>query len=99
MRWATLLFSAERARWVANEKWHPDQQGRFLDDGRYWLSLPYSREPELIMDILRHGRHVTVLAPDSLRDAVQQEHLAAGKNLGACSQIEPADLHNQDKEG
>lgn len=96
VRWATLLFSAERARWVANEKWHPDQQGRFLDDGRYWLSLPYSREPELIMDILRHGRHVTVLAPDSLRDAVQQEHLAASKNLGACSQIEPADLENPD---
>lgn len=96
VRWATLLFSAERARWVANEKWHPDQQGRFLDDGRYWLSLPYSREPELIMDILRHGRHVTVLAPDSLRDAVQQEHLAASKNLGACSQIEPAALENPD---
>jgi predicted DNA-binding transcriptional regulator YafY len=92
--WAKLLFSAERARWVANEKWHPAQQGRFLDDGRYWLSLPYSREPELIMDILRHGRHVTVLAPDLLRHAVQLEHLAASKNLGACSQIEPADPEN-----
>ena len=97
VRWASLVFSSERARWVANERWHPAQHGRFLDDGRYELTLPYSREPELIMDILRHGRHVTVLAPESLRAAVRQEHLDAARNLGACSEIEPATSQNADQ--
>ncbi len=33
--WATILFSAKAARWVADEHWHSQQQGRFLADGRY----------------------------------------------------------------
>ncbi|MBL8473773.1 MAG: WYL domain-containing transcriptional regulator [Rhodocyclaceae bacterium] len=74
---ARLLFSAERARWVAEEQWHPDQYGRSLPDGRYELELPYADARELAMDILRHGRHVEVLAPDSLRAAVRAELQAA----------------------
>ncbi|MDH4189672.1 MAG: WYL domain-containing protein, partial [Betaproteobacteria bacterium] len=38
---AVLVFSAVRARWVADERWHPEQKGRFLEDGRYELSIPY----------------------------------------------------------
>ncbi|MBL8481194.1 MAG: WYL domain-containing protein [Rhodocyclaceae bacterium] len=74
---ARLLFSAERARWVAEELWHPDQRGRSLPDGRYELELPYADARELAMDILRHGRHVEVLAPASLRAAVRAELQAA----------------------
>ena len=37
MRWASLLFSPERSRWVASERWHPEQKGRYLEDGRYEL--------------------------------------------------------------
>ncbi len=79
VEWAVLRFSAERSRWVAQEKWHPDQQGRPLDDGRFELRVPYSQEPELLMDILRHGRHVEVIEPAALRDAVRTEHAAAAK--------------------
>jgi len=37
---AILHFSAERARWVADERWHPQQVGQFLVDGRYELRIP-----------------------------------------------------------
>ena len=83
VRWARMRFSAERSRWVAHEKWHPDQQGRHLDDGRFELRVPYSQEPELLMDILRHGAHVEVLEPPDLRNAVSQAHKeAAALNAG-----------------
>ena len=55
---AVLRFAAERARWVADEQWHPRQTGRFLEDGRYELEVPYSDPRELVMDILRHGPDV-----------------------------------------
>lgn len=83
VNWARLRFSAERSRWVAHEKWHPDQQGRLLADGSFELRVPYSQEPELLMDILRHGAHVEVLEPTDLRNAVSQAHKeAAALNAG-----------------
>lgn len=83
VRWARLRFSAERSRWVAHEKWHPDQQGRLLADGSFELRVPYSQEPELLMDILRHGAHVEVLEPTDLRNAVSRAHKeAAALNAG-----------------
>lgn len=70
---AVLRFSPERARWVADEQWHPAQRGETLPDGSYRLHLPYADERELLMDILRHGRHVTVEAPEPLRQRVIAE--------------------------
>lgn len=67
---AVLRFSAERARWVADERWHPRQVGQFLTDGRYELRIPYRDDRELLLDILRHGADVEVIGPDALRDAV-----------------------------
>lgn len=67
---AVLRFSAERARWVADERWHPQQSGQLLTDGRYELRIPYRDARELIMDILRHGADVEVVEPASLRKAV-----------------------------
>jgi predicted DNA-binding transcriptional regulator YafY len=57
---------------VADERWHPDQQGAFADDGAWVLELPFSDPRELVMDILRYGPDAEVLAPDFLRAAVQQ---------------------------
>jgi len=76
-RWALLLFTKDAARWVRSEIWHPKQQGRDLDDGRYELKLPYSESPELEMDILRHGEQVEVVAPAALRAKVAQRLRAA----------------------
>ena len=67
-----LRFTPERARWVASEQWHPQQEGRTLDDGSYELTIPYSDDRELIGDILRHGPDVDVLAPSGLRARVRE---------------------------
>ena len=67
---ARLVFSAFRARWVAEERWHPAQRGEFLPDGRYQLDIPYADPRELLMDILKHGDDVEVLAPPELRTLV-----------------------------
>ena len=76
---AVLLFTAERARWVSTEIWHPKQDGKLQLDGSYVLKFPYSQEPELVMDVLRYGAGVEVLAPASLRQAVATQLRAAAK--------------------
>ena len=48
-------------------------------EGRYLLELPYSNPTELVMDILRHGADVEVLAPAELRKAVRDELATALK--------------------
>lgn len=72
LKWATLLFSAEAAQWVANEEWHPQQKSRHLDDGRYELQVPYADATELTMDILRHGDSVQVVGDKALAAAIGQ---------------------------
>ncbi|HKX55637.1 MAG TPA: transcriptional regulator [Xanthomonadales bacterium] len=69
---AELRFSQEMSRWVADEIWHPDQQGAFDAEGRWVLKLPFSSARELVMDILRYGSDVEVLAPDFLRKIVAE---------------------------
>lgn len=70
---AVLRFTPERARWVADEQWHPQQVGARLPDGTYELRIPYDDHRELVMDILRHGSHVKVIEPSSLRDEVRSQ--------------------------
>lgn len=76
---AVLRFTPERARWVAEEQWHPQQQGRILDNGSYELQIPYSDPRELAMDILKHGAEVEVIEPESLREMVRTQLLDALK--------------------
>jgi predicted DNA-binding transcriptional regulator YafY len=77
---AVLHFTPERARWVADEQWHPDQQGRFLENGSYELRIPYSDSRELVMDILKYGPDVDVVEPLSLRHAIAERLQQALKN-------------------
>ena len=51
---AVLRFTRERARWVADEVWHPEQQGKWLEDGTYELKIPYN-DPQRA----RHGHPET----------------------------------------
>jgi predicted DNA-binding transcriptional regulator YafY len=76
---AVLKFTPDSARWVADEVWHSRQVGRIEADGSYVLELPYSREQELVMDILRHGSGVEVLGPAALRERVASELDAAAR--------------------
>lgn len=76
-RWATLVFAPQAAQWIHREQWHPEQRGRWLDDGRWELQLPYVDDTELVMDVLRHGDEVEVLAPPELRRRVAERLQAA----------------------
>lgn len=73
VQWATLRFSAERARWVARELWHPKQEVSWLEDGRMEMRLPFTDLRELTLDVLRHGSHVEALEPLALQAAVVNE--------------------------
>jgi predicted DNA-binding transcriptional regulator YafY len=72
IQWATLRFTAERSRWVASEKWHPEQVGVYLDNGDYELKIPFSDTRELCMDILKHGADVKVIEPPALVTAIRE---------------------------
>jgi predicted DNA-binding transcriptional regulator YafY len=69
---AVLRFTPESARWVADEQWHPEQKGTWLDDGSYELAIPYRESRELVMDVVRHGADVVVIAPEKLRAEVAE---------------------------
>jgi len=73
VEWAKLVFSPDRARWLAAEQWHPDQRCSYDEAGNYVLEVPYSDPTEIVMDILRYGASVEVLEPSSLRKAVRKE--------------------------
>ena len=64
---AVLRFTPESARWVADEQWHPEQKGTWLQDGSYELVIPYRESRELAMDVMRHGVSVEVVSPQELR--------------------------------
>jgi len=66
--WASIVFSAKAARWVADEHWHSQQQGRFLPDGRYELKVPYSAGRELLMDVMHYGSDAEIVEPPALRE-------------------------------
>ncbi len=72
LKWATLVFKADAAQWVAVEEWHAQQKGRWLADGRYELQVPYSDPTELMMDILRHGDSVVVTGDKALAAAIKK---------------------------
>ncbi|HEY5896717.1 MAG TPA: YafY family protein [Burkholderiales bacterium] len=79
VEWATLRFTPEAARWVAAQSWHPRQRAQIDKDGTYTLELPYSETPELVMEILKFGADVEVIAPETLRHRVAQALLKAAQ--------------------
>ena len=82
VRSATLVFDAAAAQWVANETWHAEQRGRWLDDGRYELRLAYADGTELLMDVLRYAGQVEVVADAALRAAFKARLTAALRRHG-----------------
>ena len=79
LRTARLRFSEREARWVADEIWHPRQEGAFDASGRYLLKVPYTHPRELVMHVLMHGAEVEVLGPPSLRSEVRDALRAASR--------------------
>ncbi len=79
---AILRFEPQAARWVADETWHPQQQGTWLPNKQYELRVPYRDGRELAMDVLRWGADVEVVAPADLRREVRARLLAAAARYG-----------------
>jgi predicted DNA-binding transcriptional regulator YafY len=69
---AKLKFSPKASRWVSGESWHPEQRSHVEKDGSYVLEFEYSQDPELIMDILKHGENVEVLEPLELKNKIKK---------------------------
>ena len=82
VKWATLKFTPERASNQQIKEWTIIQVGKFLDDGSYELKVPYSKEPELIIDIMKYGPDVEVVEPKELRKAVQENLIKTLRNYG-----------------
>jgi len=70
---AKLRFTPEHARWVSGEHWHGQQVGSFDKEGYYNLEFDFNQDPELIMDILKHGSGVEVIGPANLKNRVKAE--------------------------
>ncbi|MEN9759998.1 MAG: hypothetical protein RL676_1149 [Pseudomonadota bacterium] len=56
---------------------HGRPVSEFDAQGYYVLEVPYSDDRELMLDIMRHGGHVEVIAPADLRKKIAQAHLEA----------------------
>lgn len=82
---AILRFTGEAAKWVADEHWHPRQAGRMLPSGEFELRIPYGNPTELVMDILKHGENVEVMAPAALRREVARRLRAAAERYRTVS--------------
>jgi predicted DNA-binding transcriptional regulator YafY len=70
---AKLRFTPEHARWVSGENWHGQQVGSFDKEGYFNLEFDYNQDPELVMDILKHGSGVEVIGPANLKARVKVE--------------------------
>lgn len=80
---AKLRFTSQRARWIEGEIWHSKQRASFELE-HYVLEVPYSDDRELMMDILRYGPDVEVLAPKALRWKVGQRLREAAGRYGVA---------------
>ena len=77
---AKLRFTPQRARWVSGENWHGQQVSSFDKNGYFILEFDYNQDPELVMDILKHGSEVEVLAPAILKKRIKDELTKSLKN-------------------
>jgi predicted DNA-binding transcriptional regulator YafY len=67
---------------VSAQNWHPNQRARVEKDGSYVLEVPYAEDRELVMEILKYGADVEVVAPGSLRERVAGELKRAAGRYG-----------------
>ena len=63
-----LIFS-----YVTIERTVYQQVGSFDKEGYFNLEFDYNQDPELVMDIMKHGSGVEVLGPASLKKRVKEE--------------------------
>ncbi|MBN2393401.1 MAG: WYL domain-containing protein [Anaerolineae bacterium] len=72
-----LRFAADAGQRVAEERWHASQQAEVQPDGSVLFRLHIAVTPEFVSWVLYYGCQVEVLAPESLRKRVVEEHRKA----------------------
>ena len=78
----TLRFTPDRARWIREQHWHPQQEMVEEEDGSLRLSLPMADLREIKGKVLQHGAGVEVLEPATLRNEIRKEIAAMRKRYG-----------------
>ncbi len=68
-----LRFTANRARWIREQIWHPQQQIQDHDDGSLDLVIPVADFREIKLRILQYGSDVEVIEPETLREQIAEE--------------------------
>jgi len=72
-----LDLDARAARNVRDVSWHPSQKSSALPGGGLRVTLAVDDPESVLAWVLGFGRSAQVLEPESLREAVQRELLAA----------------------
>lgn len=76
----SLLFDKDAARWAKERRWRTPTTWEELEDGRLRMKATVAGLDEIAREVLRWGRHVTVEAPEALRNRIRDEARAiAGK--------------------
>lgn len=74
-----LHFAVDAGRRVAEEHWHASQSAEVQSDGSVLFRLHIAITPEFVNWVLYYGSQVEVLAPESLRQQVAEEHRKAAE--------------------
>jgi predicted DNA-binding transcriptional regulator YafY len=68
-----LRFTTNRARWIRDQIWHPQQEIVEHDDGSLDLVIPVADFREIKLRILQYGSDVEVIEPETLREQIVEE--------------------------
>lgn len=71
-----ILFSALAGRWVAEERWQPDQKVEWQPDGTMLFTLKVGITPAFVRWVLYYGPEARVLQPAWLAEEVRRQALA-----------------------
>lgn len=83
-----IHFTGIAAREVAQEIWHPKQNGGWIRDDTFCLKVPYGDSRELLMDVLRWGPDAEIIAPIELRNEIEHTIISTAEKYGKfCKNI------------
>jgi len=68
-----LRFVPQRAPWIREQVWHPEQRIIDRDDGSLDLVIPVADFREIKLRILQYGSEVKVIAPEILQNQIAEE--------------------------
>lgn len=92
---AVIGFDDETKEWALDEKWHSEQTTGVLEDGRLYLSVPYSNDQELLQDIMRYGAGAEVISPPDLREKIAAKLRAATQLYADSDETPPKAASNK----